>query len=132
MALSRKQAAKVAGIASWERNRLRKLFDSHRGGQTTRSRYGRSHFVALAFRRWALARAGEEPREAPAMKLKARPKRRELPPCPRCQAETYLDYDGDIACFACGWRDLNLPAPPVPQEELLRRRRYPQSRGVRL
>lgn len=44
-------------MASWEKNRPAKLAACQRGGETTLERYGRSHMLRLAARRWDKRRA---------------------------------------------------------------------------
>lgn len=49
--LSRSECARLAGMRAWEVSRDVKLIASARGGSTTLERYGRSHMLAMAFRR---------------------------------------------------------------------------------
>lgn len=48
--LTKSEAGRLGGIASWEKSREVKLLASSRGGAEVVERYGRSHMLRLAYR----------------------------------------------------------------------------------
>ncbi|MFQ5880308.1 MAG: hypothetical protein ACE5IZ_09075 [Dehalococcoidia bacterium] len=62
--MDRKTAAKVAGLTAWHRDREGMLENARKGGEATRQRHGKQHYVRMRARRTELAQRRREPKEA--------------------------------------------------------------------
>lgn len=87
--LDRSAAARIAGIASWEQSRERKLVASARGGNSVVERYGRSHMLRLALRRRQYGCRGGG-RLVPVARINEAGRG----PCPACGKETRVGASG--------------------------------------